>query len=215
MTQPSHRPSPSKSSTEPSFRKSLRKPKLWGLAAIVAVVALCVYAFYQQGPESLDRRVDNGFDELELPSTFVVTTTVRAEHTGDLITDAIVAEARTYRVSSSMEQARDEIRQALLRESDGEPGISDRRISMHVGSGSFDLEDRAPSCSPIQMPLKSNTFATVVFGETSDAVQVQLDEDGHVAGELTAETQPLDKYVRQSCATASSESFVTIVVWAM
>jgi hypothetical protein len=184
------------------------------LGVVVVVAAVGAFGMYQFGPGSLDRRIDSAFEELDLPPAFTPIDTVEKRHEGDLTTDALTARARTYRVATSMQQARDDIRTALLRERDPDVAEHDRRLSMHATSGQFGIEDRALTCSPVQIPLRSNTFATVVFGETPDSVRVGLDEDGQVTG-LDADSGSPNAYVRQSCADAGSESFVTIVLWAM
>lgn len=126
---------------------------------------------------------------------------------GDLITSARVANVRVYRLPTNMHEAKEEVLRLLKDDEDGNITQRDVRLSMHPERKAFTLESLSETCSPGMFPLKSNTWATVIFGDTFSDVLVGLDSDAQVID--------LEKYERESCNNISNETYLTIVMWAM
>lgn len=157
-------------------------------------------------PDTLNERVDKAFLGLGLPDSFEQITKSEKNEDGDIITSSRVAQVRVYKVPVSMMEANNTILGLLGHQEDtAAGGYEDPRLSMHPES--FPIEEAKKTCSPGRLALRSGTYATVLFSDSEQGAQVELDSDGKVID--------LQKYTRQSCDDTSKQSYLTLVIWAM
>lgn len=195
--------------------KTSRKSKVT-LAITASIIVLFAvigsYAIYDHEKNGLPRRVDNGFSELSLPLSMQQVAVQNRKEDGDIVTGTRAAQVRTYSSSLSLQETQDELYQMLLAEA--ELGVDwessrddDVRISMHPEGDDYLVDNSRKTCSPALLPLKSDTYATVIFSDTREGAAVALDDDLKV--------ENLKGYIRKSCESTTGQSYVTLVIWAM
>lgn len=203
----------------------MKKFVIFGTLTTIVVLLLLAYfsPYLDSSFADDDVRIEVGYKSLNLPESFVQVSKTNLETKGDIITSALSAETRVYKVPMNMLDTRDFLSQVLQEEEEVRIYQKDRDVRLSMHDGFLGLNGFLDTCSPAQIPIKGGkTFLTVILSNNLEESKVELDGDGQVY-RLKDEYIPVKddviiepkKYDREYCNVELKETYVTFVVWVM
>lgn len=178
--------------------------KLILIISVILLIPILIFADIRYN--SFENRFKRSFNSLSLPSSFVLVEKQEKAIGGDLITSPMAGEARVYKVSMNMEEAKNVLLTIMEKGEDENIGKDDIRIHMHEGNFKK-IDDFISKCHPATIPIKSgNTLMYVQLSE-SEIKDILFDETAHGFTSV--------KWYDDKCPANTSETYVLISMWAM